>query len=284
MALVKCNHCGKETKNDTKKCKWCNKDLDKKLEVIENHFSNPNIKRNSKKEPIIKETVFIEDSKLKTDFSNPTNIIFLIIGIIFTPLGAIAIFDILGSDTVSFSDARNLGYAFIFFPIGLYLIWSSIYESGINEKLNFYIEKNNPVVAKWWKRALSFLIDNCIILIISLPFYSATFGFEIANLEVTGVSIYGDPYTEYILYIPNFGVVAIFYYSLLESIFQRTIGKMVLNLRVISMKSDKLSFSQIFIRTFSRCIQPIDVWYCVLSKNPIALHDVSSKTLVIDNS
>ena len=49
------------------------------------------------------------------------------------------------------------------------------------------------------------------------------------------------------------------------------------------MKSDKLSFSQILIRTFSRFI-PIDAWYCVLAKEPIALHDVSSKTLVIDNS
>jgi hypothetical protein len=34
MALVKCNHCRKETKNDTGKCRWCNKKLNKDLEEI----------------------------------------------------------------------------------------------------------------------------------------------------------------------------------------------------------------------------------------------------------
>ena len=32
MTLVKCNHCKKETTNDTGECKWCSKELDKNLE------------------------------------------------------------------------------------------------------------------------------------------------------------------------------------------------------------------------------------------------------------
>ena len=36
MALVKCNHCRKETKNDTGKCRWCNKELEKNLDTIDN--------------------------------------------------------------------------------------------------------------------------------------------------------------------------------------------------------------------------------------------------------
>ena len=31
IALVKCNHCNKETLNTTGKCRWCNKELDKNL-------------------------------------------------------------------------------------------------------------------------------------------------------------------------------------------------------------------------------------------------------------
>ena len=267
MALVKCNHCGKETKNDTKKCKWCNKELDKRLEVIENHFSKSNMKRNSNKEPVIKETVFIEDSKLKTDFSNKTNIIFLIIGILLTSCGVLGLFIGEDSNISSPSFFSSIYSIFLFFSLSLYFIWSSIYESGINEKLNFYVEKNNPVIAKWGKRFLSSLIDNFIISTV-VVFYSIS----IDNPTISESKI---------LFISVF--LFVFYYLMLETIFQRTIGKMVLNLRVISMKSDKLSFSQILIRTFSRLI-PIDAWYCVLAKEPIALHDVSSKTLVIDNS
>ena len=44
MALVKCNHCRKETKNDNPlflgKCTRCNKVLDKNLEKIEDIFQN----------------------------------------------------------------------------------------------------------------------------------------------------------------------------------------------------------------------------------------------------
>jgi hypothetical protein len=38
MALVKCNHCRKETKNDTGKCRWCNKELDKNPVKIERDY------------------------------------------------------------------------------------------------------------------------------------------------------------------------------------------------------------------------------------------------------
>ena len=38
MALVKCNHCRKETKNDTEKCSWCNKELE--LSLFQNEINN----------------------------------------------------------------------------------------------------------------------------------------------------------------------------------------------------------------------------------------------------
>ena len=40
MELVKCNHCIKETKNNTGKCRWCNKELGDNLEVIDIKWIN----------------------------------------------------------------------------------------------------------------------------------------------------------------------------------------------------------------------------------------------------
>ena len=40
MILVKCNNCNKETRNNTGKCIWCNKELDTNLESIGSKFKN----------------------------------------------------------------------------------------------------------------------------------------------------------------------------------------------------------------------------------------------------
>ena len=103
------------------------------------------MKINYNKEPVIKETVFIESSKLKTDFSNKTNIIFLIIGILLISCVVLGLFNILGeySNISSPSFFSSIYSIFLLFLLSLYFIWSSIYESGINEKLNFYVENNN---------------------------------------------------------------------------------------------------------------------------------------------
>ena len=60
MALVKCNHCRKETKNDTKKCKWCNKELDENLDTIHNKLID--IENKVKEERKLKEQKYIEDN------------------------------------------------------------------------------------------------------------------------------------------------------------------------------------------------------------------------------
>ena len=47
MALVKCNHCNKETVNKTGKCRWCNKEIDKNtltlMKKIKKQFDPKNI-------------------------------------------------------------------------------------------------------------------------------------------------------------------------------------------------------------------------------------------------
>ena len=46
--LVKCNHCGKQTRSETEQCRWCNKVLDKNLDVIHNKWVD--IENKEKKE------------------------------------------------------------------------------------------------------------------------------------------------------------------------------------------------------------------------------------------
>ena len=41
IALVKCNHCNKETLNTTGKCRWCNKELEKNQEILGNKIEKP---------------------------------------------------------------------------------------------------------------------------------------------------------------------------------------------------------------------------------------------------
>ena len=60
MALVRCNHCGKETKNETEKCRWCNKELDKNLDVIDNKWID--IENKVKEEKNLKEKKYKEDN------------------------------------------------------------------------------------------------------------------------------------------------------------------------------------------------------------------------------
>ena len=54
MALVKCNHCNKETINNNGKCRWCNKELDKNLDNIERAINNT-----VKKQPLAEKESFL---------------------------------------------------------------------------------------------------------------------------------------------------------------------------------------------------------------------------------
>ncbi len=72
MALVKCNHCNKETINKTGKCRWCNKEIDKNLEEREYKFV-VNEERLKKEEEIKLKIKLIKDKKRKL------NIILIII-------------------------------------------------------------------------------------------------------------------------------------------------------------------------------------------------------------
>jgi hypothetical protein len=65
MDLVKCNHCRKETKNDTGKCRWCNKELERNLDTIHNKLigiKNSEIQDRKREIVELKKQKYIEDN------------------------------------------------------------------------------------------------------------------------------------------------------------------------------------------------------------------------------
>jgi uncharacterized RDD family membrane protein YckC len=71
------------------------------------------------------------------------------------------------------------------------------------------------------------------------------------------------------------------YYITFESIFGKTIGKMVTNTKVVMMDGTKPSFQKIVFRSFARII-PFEA-FSLLSPNPRGWHDTLSDTIVIDD-
>lgn len=119
-----------------------------------------------------------------------------------------------------------------------------------NEQL---IEKENVEYGKFWIRALAYLTDGVILLLISLP---------ITYLNIT-------QYKSFTLYF-IIAVIGVLYKPILEFYFGATIGKYFLGLKVININYSKIKLSQSFLRS-SILILPsamfIPVFYLVF-KNP----------------
>lgn len=119
-----------------------------------------------------------------------------------------------------------------------------------NEQL---IDKENIEYGKFWGRALAYLADGVILLLISLP---------ITYLNIT-------EYKSFNLYL----IIAIFgvlYKPILEFYFGATIGKYLLGLKVTDRNYNKMSLSQSFLRSLILTLPSalfIPVFYLVF-KNP----------------
>lgn len=151
---------------------------------------------------------------------------------------------------------------------GLFLIWVSLKkDKTVTEN---YFDNVKIEIPFWWKRLIGFLIDFIIVVFIySLVVTTVS---KLYNLRIDKL------YNPVIIIIPFF----LFYYCILEYIFLTTIGKLIFKLKVVSaITSQKPTFIQIIIRTFSRFVVHLD-FFSFLFKRPIGLHDILSKTAVID--
>jgi|TARA_B110000238_G_C15851240_1_gene321153 uncharacterized RDD family membrane protein YckC len=152
---------------------------------------------------------------------------------------------------------------------GLIFIYPSLKKDSKTASENF-IEESNIKAPIWWKRLIGFLIDFIIISFV----YTATILIIADQFNVRLDKLYNG----LVLFSPFY----IFYYSLQEYLYQTTIGKSIVKLKVVSVKSDeKPTFFQILTRSLSRLVFFIDVWFFFF-KRPTGLHDIVSKTIVIN--
>jgi uncharacterized RDD family membrane protein YckC len=151
---------------------------------------------------------------------------------------------------------------------GLFLIWVSLKKNKtVTEN---YFENVKIDVPFWWKRFIGFLVDFIIIVFIYFILFSTVY--KLYNIRIDKL------YNPLIIIF----IFSLFYYCILEYIFLTTIGKLIFKLKVVSaVTNQKPTFIQIIIRTLSRFVFHLD-FFSFLFKRPIGLHDILSKTAVVD--
>lgn len=164
---------------------------------------------------------------------------------------------------------ENTNYlsSFLFIGLGVIYLWTEIQVIRNPKLLEDYdtsissVQIRKSEFAFWWQRLLSFIID--IVLCI------------LGSLVLTMTLRISPENTNYILISMIF-----IYYSITETIMNKTIGKVIFGLKVIDTESwSKPKISQIFIRTICRFI-PFEA-LSFISEKPNGWHDSFSKTAVI---
>ena len=131
----------------------------------------------------------------------------------------------------------------------------------------------NQTLAGQGARIINLIVDTITYLLIwiILSFILVLVGFDQTYADETGEPI---PLIPFIILIPTFWG----YYIVSESLFQKTIGKLLTKTTEVNTKGEKPSFGQIVGRTISRSI-PFEYLSYLFTKRGI--HDLISSTLVI---
>ena len=131
-------------------------------------------------------------------------------------------------------------------------------------------------LAKRDQRAVGFLIDATITypLMILLKVLPGALGlFALLNIDVARFDI------------PNliaWPITLFLYYLLCEGIWHKTIGKLITGTRVIQTSGANPAFTQVIIRTTTRCVPLEFLTYLDGNKQPRGWHDRWSNTCVIN--
>ena len=119
-------------------------------------------------------------------------------------------------------------------------------------------------------RIFNFLIDTVLIILFT---WGGTIAFTLENSSMLKL--------DENLSIPwIFISVFIFYYTLLEFYFGKTVGKFFTHTSVISDNGKKPTFEKIIIRSIARLI-PLEPISCLIKDKAYGWHDNLSKTIVI---
>ncbi len=148
--------------------------------------------------------------------------------------------------------------------------------------------------AGFWKRFVAHLVDNLILGIASLIILLPAFGLFGVGLGLTALS--DEPRNGLGLIIAAIGtwffailIVAIggwLYYALMESSKGATLGKMVMNIHVVDMNGNRISFGRASGRYFGKILSYaicyVGFIMAGLTQQKQALHDIMAGCLVIN--
>ena len=134
--------------------------------------------------------------------------------------------------------------------------------------------------AALWKRVIAYFLDSIIINIIILyPFnkYLSNIGNDIISILKSEIQLMAVATVSIIL-------ITYLYFALLELTTKQTIGKMVMNIYVASLRK-KLSITQILLRNITKpftIILAVDTLYMIFKKINQRLFDVFSGTVIVE--
>ena len=114
-------------------------------------------------------------------------------------------------------------------------------------------ENSNIILAKWTDRFLAWLIDFIIISTVSTTIIFLSFGTIYYEMDEDGL------WAENTQYIPA-SILFFVYWTILEYKTGQTIGKKILNLRVVNLKGENPSLKGILLSSFGKSfLLPLDV-------------------------
>jgi len=114
-------------------------------------------------------------------------------------------------------------------------------------------ENSKIILAKWIDRFLAWLIDFVIISTVSTTIIFLSFGTIYYEMEEDGL------WAENTQYIPA-SILFFVYWTILEYKTGQTIGKKILNLRVVNLKGENPSLQGILLSSFGKSfLLPLDV-------------------------
>jgi uncharacterized RDD family membrane protein YckC len=134
---------------------------------------------------------------------------------------------------------------------------------------------SNIVIAKWTDRFFAWLIDFIIISIISTSMVFALFG--IIDFEGDGI------WAESTQYIPS-SILFFVYWTILEYKTGQTIGKKILNLKIINIQGRKPNLKEVLISSFGKAfLLPFDVvlGWILTNENRQRIFNKLGNTLII---
>lgn len=137
--------------------------------------------------------------------------------------------------------------------------------------------------AALWKRAVAYLIDSVIIgLLIALPFQNILKGFEDKPFTFFFTNIDVSMQMFFVTLVSALILMA--YWTIFEFRFQQSIGKMLLNIKVHSLKGS-LTVRQAFLRNLSKIstlLLLLDVIYLLVKKGHQRYLEIISNTEVTE--